>query len=155
VTLRQLVARRASVRSRKARRVPAVGRSCLGGLKPSCIADIIYLGSTCAPLVTVEAVENGGAGLPMFVLWPSRLCRARWRPGPSHPIVRRRCSADVPSSADADAGLHQRVDPLGQPQQRGAPWTMQRDLVAAVQQGVTQLRKAAFDETALKEPEAA
>jgi hypothetical protein len=88
VTLRQLVARRASVRSRKARRVPAVGRSCLGGLKPSCIADIIYLGSTCAPLVTVEAVENGGAGLPMFVLWPSRLCRARWRPGPSHPIAK-------------------------------------------------------------------
>ena len=26
----------------------------------------------------------------------------------------------VPSSADADVGLHQRVDPFGQPQQRGA-----------------------------------
>jgi hypothetical protein len=60
-----------------------------------------------------------------------------------------------PASADADVGLHQRVDPFGQPQQGGAARAVQRELVAAVKHGVAQLREAALDEAALKEPEAA
>jgi hypothetical protein len=39
-------------------------------------------------------------------------------------------------SADADAGLHQTVDPFGHPQQRGAAWAVQRELVLAVKQGM-------------------
>src|SRR4029450_5509681 len=72
----------------------------------------------------------------------------------AHDRARPKCTA-VPSSADADVGLHQRIDPLGQPQQRGAERAVQRELVAAVKQGVAQLREAALDEAALKEPEAA
>src|ERR1700756_1240630 len=52
-------------------------------------------------------------------------------------------------------GLHERVDPFGQPQQRGARGAMQRELVSAVKHCVAQLREAALDETALEESEPA
>ena len=57
------------------------------------------------------------------------------------------------SSADADSGLHQRVDPLGQPQQRGAARPVQRELMASVKHGVAQLREPALDEAAFEDPE--
>src|SRR5215831_2055637 len=88
---------------------------------------------------------------------PSRLAESNFRTHRSRmPLMTSlaRCTA-VPSSADADVGLHQRVDPLGQPQQRGTERAVQRELVAAVKQGVAQLREAALDEAALEEPEAA
>src|SRR5215471_2107916 len=59
------------------------------------------------------------------------------------------------ASADADVGLHQCVNPIRHPQQRGAARAMQRELVASVEQGVAQLREAPLDEAALEEPEAA
>jgi hypothetical protein len=61
----------------------------------------------------------------------------------------------VSSSAYADAGLNQRIDPLGQPQQRGAVGAVERELVAAVKDGMAQLREPALDEAAFEEPEAA
>ena len=61
----------------------------------------------------------------------------------------------LPCQLMSYAGLYQCVDPFGQPHQRGAARAMQRELVAAVKQGVAQLREAALDEAALEEPEAA
>src|ERR1700675_1509259 len=58
------------------------------------------------------------------------------------------------SSADADAGLHKRVDPFGQPQERGPERAVQRELMLAVEHGVAQLREPALDEAAFEEPEA-
>src|ERR1700752_3555420 len=57
-------------------------------------------------------------------------------------------------SGDADAGLHQRVDPLGQPKERGAPRAVQRQLVAAIEDGVAQLCEPTLDEAAFEETEA-
>src|SRR5262249_3691362 len=52
---------------------------------------------------------------------PSRLAESNFRytqvTHAAHDLARPMHS--VPSSADADLGLHQRVDPLGQPQERG------------------------------------
>src|SRR5215470_14737934 len=58
------------------------------------------------------------------------------------------------ASADADVGLHQCVNPIRHPQQRGAARAMQRELVASVEQGVAQLREAALEEAeAAERPE--
>src|SRR5690349_2044757 len=58
------------------------------------------------------------------------------------------------TSADANVGLHQLVNPFGEPQQAGAVGAVQRELVASVQHGMAQLREAALDEPAVEEPEA-
>jgi hypothetical protein len=54
---------------------------------------------------------------------------------------------------DADAGLHQRIDPLGQPKERGAARAVQRQLMAAIEHGVAQLCEPALDEAAFEETE--
>ena len=59
------------------------------------------------------------------------------------------------ASTKSYAGLYERVDPFGEPQQRRAVGAVQRKLVASVKHCVAQLRKTTFDKAALEKAEAA
>ncbi len=57
-------------------------------------------------------------------------------------------------STDPDARLHQRVDPLGQPQHAGATRAVKRELVAAIECSMAELREATLDKAALEKAKA-
>src|SRR4030095_13927914 len=51
--------------------------------------------------------------------------------------------------------LHERVDSFGRPQQRGSRRTVKRQLIPAVEQGVTEPRELTLDEASREKAEAA
>ena len=55
----------------------------------------------------------------------------------------------------ANLRLHERVDSLGRPQQRGSRRAVKRQLMAAVEQGMTEPRELALDEASAEKAEAA
>src|SRR4029453_6165611 len=55
----------------------------------------------------------------------------------------------------ANLRLHERVDPFGRPQQRGSRRAVKRQLIPAVEQGMTEPRELALDEASREKAEAA